>query len=126
MPTKVIRVGVADDHFMVRSGLRRLLSSFDDLHFAGEATSASEAIDLVRLEPLDVLLLDLKMGAVNGLDALPQIRAADPGVAVVILSAEPADRFQEACFRAGARAYLEKPADVERLIAVIRAAARPI
>lgn len=118
-----IRIAIVDDDMFVRASMRRYLSSFPDFHFAGEAASALEALELVQVRPVDVLLLDANMPGTSGIEVLPHLRRSAPGVQVVVLSADPASRAAPAALRAGACAYLEKPVNPERINRAIRSAA---
>jgi len=82
---------------------------------AGEASNAVEAVELVKTHKLEVLLLDVDMPGRTGLHVLPEIRAAAPGVRVVILSARPSETYAEAALRGGAFAYLEKATEPARM-----------
>lgn len=126
-PVSGIRIAIADDNLFVRVGLRRCISLFHDFHFAGEAASVEEALELVQKQDIDVLLLDLNMPGMRGIEILPQLRCVVPRVKVVVLSASTDSSVIYAALRAGAYAYLEKPLNPERINQAIRsaAAARP-
>ena len=82
----MIKIGIVDDHAIVRSGLRQFLSEHVDLRVEGEAGNGREAIDLVRNKEIDVLLMDLSMPGQSGLDALAMLRAKAPDMGILILS----------------------------------------
>ena len=122
-PASRIRVAIADDHFFVRAGIRRFIASFDDLHFAGQAGSPEETLELVQGSDIDVLLLDVNMPGRSGLQILPQLREMAPRMQVLVVSALPATGAEGAAMRAGAHAYLEKPVHPQTLERAIRSAA---
>jgi DNA-binding NarL/FixJ family response regulator len=119
----VIRVAVADDQALVRLGLRVLLESEDDLELAGEAADGRQALALVRDARPDVVLMDVRMPVMDGLEALRAI-AADPALAgtrVVVLTTFELDEYVFEALRAGASGFLIKdsePADILRAIRV--------
>jgi len=116
----MIRVGIVDDHAIVRSGLRQFLSEHVDLRVAGEAASGREAIDLVRTTEMDVLLMDLSMPGQSGIDALAMIRAKAPDVGILILSAYPEEHYALNLIRQGASGYLNKECDPMEIVNAIR------
>ena len=117
-----VRVAIADDQPLMRAALRTYVESFDDLVFAGEAKDGHGAILLAESLQADVLLLDLTMPNLDGLAALPRIRAANPAIEVIVLSALPDEPHARLARQAGARAYLRKPASPDQVIDAIRAA----
>ena len=102
----MIKIGVVDDHAIVRSGLRQFFSEYIDLRVTGEAASGREAIELVRTTELDVLVMDLAMPGQSGIDALAMIHAKAPEVGVLILSAYPEEHYAMNLIRQGASGYL--------------------
>ncbi len=120
----MIRVVVADDHRVVRIGLEQLLATFDDVEAVGFAAGGEEAIALCRdLEP-DVLLLDLSMPDLDGIEVTEQLRASTPETRVVVFTSfSDRERIIRA-LDAGAIGYLLKDAEPEEILAAIRAAAR--
>jgi DNA-binding NarL/FixJ family response regulator len=120
----VIDVLLVDDHAMVRAGLARLLSAAGDVTVVAEAADGAEGARLAQEHGPDVALVDLAMPGVDGIEATRRIRAAAPGVAVVILTAF-SDRQQIlGALDAGAVGYLLKDADPDELLRGVRAAAR--
>jgi NarL family two-component system response regulator YdfI len=120
----VIRVLIADDHLVVREGLRAILGTAADLELVGEAADGAEAVELTeRLAP-DVVLMDLRMPGVDGIEAIRRIRTRHPQVEIVILTTYDDDDTIVEGMRAGARGYLLKDADRRVLFEAIRAAAR--
>lgn len=119
-----VRVVIADDHPVVRTGLRLMLSMRETFELAGEAVDGASAVRLVgELQP-DVVLMDLRMPGMDGIAALEQIRREWPRVAVVILTTYNEDELMIRGLRAGARGYLLKDADVEVLLQAIERVAR--
>jgi NarL family two-component system response regulator YdfI len=119
-----IRVLIADDHLVVREGLRAIMEAAPDLALVGEATDGAEAVQLaVELSP-DVVLMDLRMPSVDGIEAIRQIKARCPDVEIVILTTYDHDEYIVRGLRAGARGYLLKDTGRRVLFEAIRAAAR--
>ena len=120
----MIRVLLADDHAVVRTGLERLISAEDDLEVVGAAADGVEAVELTgRLAP-DVVLMDLEMPRMDGTEATRRIRAATPAAHVVVLTSfSDRDRILDA-LDAGAVGYLLKDAEPDELLRGIRSAAR--
>ena len=120
----MIRVLIADDHLVVREGLRTILEVADDIEQAGEAADGAEAVQLAGELAPDVVLMDLRMPNVDGIEAIKQIKARYPTVEIVILTTYDADEHIIRGLRAGARGYLLKDSGRQALFDTIRAAAR--
>ncbi len=120
---EMIKIGIVDDHAIVRSGLRQFFSDHVDLRVVGEAASGREAIDLVRTTEIDVLVLDLSMPGQSGIDALAMIRAKAPDIGVLVLSAYPEEHYALNLIRQGASGYLNKQCDSLEIVDAIRAIA---
>jgi two-component system invasion response regulator UvrY len=118
------RVAVADDHQLVRMGLKQIIESQADFAWAGEAKSGREALALLRTAPCDVLLLDLSLPDMSGLDVLRQIKAHHETVATLVLSSYPENQYGLNVLRAGASGFVSKSADDAELCRAIRAAVR--
>lgn len=118
------RVAIVDDHQLVRIGLRQIIESQPDFAWAGEARTGREALALLRTTPCDVLLLDLSLPDMSGLDVLRQIKAHHESVATLILSAYPELQYGINVLRAGASGFVSKTADESELCRAIRAAVR--
>lgn len=115
------RVLLADDHAILRSGLRLLLEREPDLCVAGEAADGREALEWLDREQADVAVMDVGMPGLNGIEATAQILRKHPAVQVVILSMHSDETYVLRCLRAGARAYILKESAEQELIAAIRA-----
>jgi NarL family two-component system response regulator YdfI len=119
-----IRILVADDHLIIRQGLRLILETEDEFELIGEAADGAEALRLcAELHP-DVVLMDLRMPGMDGLTAIERLREQQPDVAVVILTTFNEDALMMRGLRAGAKGYLLKDTDRETLFNTIRAASR--
>lgn len=119
-----IRLLIADDHLIVRQGLRLILETEDGFELIGEASDGTEAVKLAgELHP-DVILMDLRMPGMDGLTAIEQLSEKQPEIAVVILTTFNEDELMVRGLRAGAKGFLLKDTDRETLFDSIRAAAR--
>ncbi|HEY5889834.1 MAG TPA: response regulator transcription factor [Acidimicrobiia bacterium] len=116
----MIRVLLADDQAMIRSGLRMILESEADLLVIGEAENGEEAIRLSKREKPDVVLMDVRMPGVDGLEATRLIHQTLPDVKVIVLTTFDLDEYIYAALRGGASGFLLKDADSETLIRAIR------
>ncbi len=116
----MIRIGIADDHAIVRDGLRRFLSDNVDLRVTGEACNGREALELARGGDVDVLLMDISMPDQSGVDALVAIKARYPELPVLVLSGFPESHYATTLLRQGASGYLNKECDPEEIATAIR------
>jgi two-component system, NarL family, response regulator YdfI len=117
------RILIADDHLIIRQGLRLILETEDDLNLVGEASDGAEALQLcAELRP-DVVLMDLRMPGMDGITAIEKLRQSQPEIAVVILTTFNEDELMLRGIRAGARGFLLKDTDRQTLFDAIRAAA---
>ena len=116
----MIKVGIVDDHAIVRSGLRQFFSEHIDLRVVGEASSGRGAIDLVRNEEIDVLIMDLSMPGQSGIDALAMLRAKAPDMGILILSGYPEEHYAVQLIRQGASGYLNKDCDPLEIVDAVR------
>lgn len=118
-----IRILIADDHLIVRQGLRLILETEDGLEWLGEASDGAEAVRLcAELNP-DVVLMDLRMPGMDGLTAIERLHIEQPQIAIVILTTFNEDDLMLRGLRAGAKGYLLKDTDRQTLFSAIRAAA---
>ena len=114
------RILIADDHQIVRAGLKTLLSEYQEFTVGGEAGSGAETVRMVRAEDWDLVLLDISMPDMNGVDTLQQIKRSKPDMPVLILSMHPEDQYAINLLRAGANGYVCKECAPEQLIGAIR------
>jgi NarL family two-component system response regulator LiaR len=118
--SEAIRVVLADDHALVRQGIRQFLDGADDMTVVGEAADGREALQLVeRLQP-DVAVLDIQMPGMNGIDATREITNRFPQVRVLILTAYDDDPYVFALLHEGASGYLLKSADPDEFVDAVR------
>jgi len=118
-----IRVLVADDQAMVRAGFRLLLSGEEDIDVVGEASNGREAVDLAARCRPGVVLMDIRMPELDGLEATRQIIVADPGARVLVLTTFDLDEYVYEALRAGASGFVLKDDPPEQLLAAIRVVA---
>lgn len=116
----MIRVVIADDHTIVREGLKQLLGAAADLEVVGEARDGHEALKIVRETELDVLLLDLSMPGKGGMELIKQVRDEKPKVRIVVLSMHAEHQYAVRAIRTGASGYLTKDSATTQLVAAIR------
>jgi len=122
--TASVRVLIVDDHPVVRDGLRASLNSIDGFEVVGEAGSGEQAISALAQTSVDVVLMDIQMPGMGGIEATRTLRARYPSVAVLVLTMYAEDEFVLAALRAGARGYLLKGAQQVDVIRTITAVAR--
>ena len=119
-----IRVLLADDHVLVRAGIRALLDSLGGIQVIAEASDGREALRLIETQPPDVVMMDIAMSGLNGLEAAARIRKEFPNVRVIILSMHANEEYVMQALRAGAAGYLLKDAAITELELAVRAVAR--
>lgn len=120
MMSKRIRLVLADDHFVVRSGLRMLLESQTDMEIVAEAETGREAVEKVKTLQPDVVLMDIQMPDMNGIDAARRIKEVAPQTAVLALTMHEDDHYFFEMLHAGASGYVPKRAAPDELINAIR------
>lgn len=120
----MIRVVLADDHALVRAGIRSLLGAMIDVEVVGEASSGEEALALAQRERPDVVLMDIAMKGITGLEAAARMREQHPAVRVVILSMHAGEEYVLQALRAGAVGYLLKDAATGELELALRTVIR--
>lgn len=116
----MIKILIADDHAIVREGLKQILAETDDIVVAGEATNGREVLEQVRKDDWDLVLLDLAMPGKDGLETLKELRLEKPTLPVLVLSIYPEEQYAVRLLKAGAAGYLTKESAPEELIAAIR------
>lgn len=120
----ILRVLIADDHAIVREGLKQILADTGDIVVAGDAGSGLEAIKLARTGDFDVLLLDISMPDRGGIEVLKQVRQEFPKLAVLMLSMHREDQYAIRSLKAGASGYLNKQSAPDELVTAIRQVAQ--
>ncbi|HEY5103105.1 MAG TPA: response regulator transcription factor [Steroidobacteraceae bacterium] len=118
------RVAVADDHELVRIGLKQIIEAQSDFTWVGDAATGRAALEMLRSKPCDVLLLDLSLPDMSGLDVLRRIKSHHDTVATLVLSAYPEKQYGLNVLRAGASGFVSKTAPPDELCRAIRAAVR--
>jgi DNA-binding NarL/FixJ family response regulator len=116
----MINILIADDHELIREGLKKILKKEADMEVLGEARNAQEVFDQVKNRKLNIVLLDISMPGLSGLDVLTELRQNYPKLPVLILSMHPEDRFAVRALRAGAAGYVTKDSAVGELVKAIR------
>jgi len=116
----MIKILLADDHAVVRQGLRQILSEIPEVSQVGEAPTGEEALMQVRAEHWDVLVLDMSMPGRGGLDVLKDVRRERPATKVLVLSMHPEDQFAVRMLKAGASGYLTKETAPSELVIAVR------
>lgn len=119
-----VRILIADDHLIIRQGIRLILETGEDFELVGEAADGAEALRLCRELHPDVVLMDLRMPGMDGITAIEHLRVEMPEIGVVILTTFNEDDLMRRGLRAGAKGYLLKDTSRERLFHAIQAAAR--
>src|SRR6187455_1940885 len=115
-----MKVLIADDHPVVRQGLRQMLAVEQGLTVVGEARNGQEVVELSRRVPWEVAVLDYNMPGKNGLELIKELRQRYPGRAVLVLSMYPEDRYAVRALKAGAAGYLTKESAPDELVSAIR------
>lgn len=116
----MIRVGIVDDHAVVRAGLKQYLSEHVDLRVTGEAANGAQALELAREGEMDVMLMDISMPDQSGVDALKAVKSRFPELPVLILSGFPEAHYATNLLRLGASGYLNKECEPEEIVNAIR------
>jgi len=116
----MIEILLADDHAIIRDGLRQIIADTDDLTVAGEAVNGSEVLARVRERNWDILVLDISMPGKSGLELIKQIKIERPKLPILIFSMHDEEQYALRALRAGAAGYLTKDSDARQLLTVIR------
>ena len=115
--TKIL---IADDHTIIREGLKQIISETPDMTVADEAIDGHEVLNKALKHDYDVVILDITMPGINGLDVLKQIKAQKPKLPILVLSVHPEEQYAVRTLKAGASGYLTKESAPDELIAAIR------
>lgn len=121
---ETIRLLIADDHPVVRHGLKEFLETHDDIDVVGEAEDGERAVQLAAELLPDIVLMDMLMPKMNGVEALNQIVEVSPATGVIILTSTTEDKYLFPAMQSGARGYLFKDTEPDEVLNAIRAAAR--
>ena len=121
-PGHMIRILIADDHAIVRAGLKQFIADQLDMEVTGEAATGAETIALVRSQEFDIVLLDISMPDKNGIDTLKSIKQIRPDLPVLILSGHAEEQYAVNLLRAGASGYLNKETASTQLVGAVRTA----
>jgi DNA-binding NarL/FixJ family response regulator len=116
----MIKILIADDHSIVRSGLKKILKEENDIEIAGEASNYQEVLSMLRTISPDIILLDISMPGRSGLDILKEIKSLYKKIKVLILSMHPEDRFAVRAIKLGAAGYVSKESASQELVDAIR------
>lgn len=116
----MIRVLLADDHEIVRDGLRRILGATGDIEVAGEAKDGDEALALVKARDYDLAVLDMSMPGLAGIDLIKRLKIEKPKLKLLVLSMHGEHQYAARALKAGAAGYLTKDSAAEQLVGAIR------
>ena len=120
----MIRILIADDHAVVRAGIRQFLAGHDDLSVVAEAGTGAEVLECIRKEEFDVIILDISMPGRSGVDTLRSLKRVRPNLPVLILSGFAENLYAVNLLRAGAAGYVSKDAAAIQLVAAVRVVAQ--
>lgn len=120
----MIRILIADDHPLVRTGLRQILARHEDMSVLGEAEDYSGILAQLREKEFDVMLLDVSLPGKNGIEILKALREIHPALKVLVISTHPEDQYGLRALRAGAAGYLTKSISLEHLVEAVREIAK--
>ncbi|MBI5429635.1 MAG: response regulator transcription factor [Nitrosomonadales bacterium] len=116
----MINILVVDDHSLIRKGLKQILEDSPDIHVAGEAETGIQAINMLRKQHFDLVLLDISLPDKHGMDVLKQLKLEKPDVKVIVLSMYPEEQYGLRALKAGAASYINKQSAPEKLVGAIR------
>jgi two-component system invasion response regulator UvrY len=120
----MIRIIIADDHAVVRRGLKQIFDETHDLHVVDEASSGNELLDKVRHKNYDVVILDISMPGKDGLDTLKELKNLQPDLPVLVFTVFPEEQYAVRILKAGAAGYLNKESEPEEMLDAIRKVAQ--
>lgn len=116
----MIRIAIADDHMLVRQGLKQVFGTASQFVVVGEASDGNEVMDLIRSIPIDVLILDMSMPGRSGIELIKQVKSECPKLPVLVLSMHHEAQYAVRAIRAGAAGYLTKGSAADELIGAVR------
>ena len=116
----MINILIADDHPIIRYGLKQLISEEPDMKVTGEAENAAGVFEMIKKNNYDILILDMSFPDVNGLEVISKLKYAKSEIAILVLSALPEEQYALRCLKAGAAGYLNKIAASSQLITAIK------
>ncbi|MEQ8208116.1 MAG: response regulator transcription factor [Woeseia sp.] len=116
----MIRILIADDHALIREGLRKIFEQHDDMEVVGEAQNAEQAVSMTRDGNVDLALIDMNMPGVSGFEALQQIVKREPKIPVLVLSMLPESDYALRILKAGAAGFLSKSTPPDEIVAAVR------
>ena len=116
----MIRVLLADDHSIVRDGLRRIIEDTEDIQVVAEASDGREAMEVMRTSPVDVAVVDISMPGMDGLELIGQAAAHHPQIPILVLTMHEEEQYIVRAINAGARGYITKRSAPEQLVRAIR------
>ena len=119
----MIKILIADDHAVVREGFRKMVENDPDLKVVAEAENGVEALQMVRSKNIDVVILDMSMPEMSGLDCLKQIKSEFPDLPVLVFSMHPEEQYEQRVLQAGASGYLTKRTKPLEVLDAIKAVA---
>lgn len=116
----MIKIIIVDDHAILRRGLHQIISESGDMKVVGEAETSAQALQLLREQPCDVVLLDITLPDRNGIETLKLVRKEQPRLPVLMLSMHPENQYALRALKAGAAGYLNKQSAASQLVSAIR------
>lgn len=116
----MIKIVIADDHQLIREGIKKTLKEEGDINVVGEACNGAELLDIVGKKEFDIVVMDLSMPGLSGLDLIKKLRDRSPKLPILVLSMHPEERFALRVLKAGASGYLTKESAPEGLVEAIR------
>ncbi len=116
----MIKVLLVDDHELVRTGIRRLIDDINGLEVVGEVETGEAAIDFTHNEHVDVVLMDLNMPGIGGMEATRRLIAKDKHLKIIVVTVHDSEPFPQQLFKAGAMGYLTKGCNIEEIVHAIK------
>jgi len=116
----MISILIVDDHALIRNGIKQLLGDIPDIRVTGEAATGIQAINMMREQIYDLVLLDIALPDKHGMDVLKQSKSEQPDIKIIVLSMYPEDQYGVRALKAGAMGYINKQSAPEKLVSAIR------